>query len=217
MDLGGGAAIAIIVWLIFALSCVFLWVGLAARGLVRMVRGTGGTWASAMAQISVLAMLIGFLRLGVLGIAAGLFPPALLVAIPPVPDVAGMEITGAIAVYALPATAITLALTVSFGALRPFSIVVTGTMALVTTLWAGEAVSSRAVCTSAAAQNLTNVTRNSFLWSISNAGRDYQFNLHAMATRDGDQFAWSYSEMEWYLLPTTIWANVQSGATACDH
>lgn len=62
---------------------------------------------------------------------------------------------------------------------------------------------------------MTNVTRNSFLWSISNTGNEFLFGLHAMAQRGDDRFAWSYSTMDWYLLPDTIWPNVHSGSATC--
>lgn len=213
MNIAAGAVLVVLAWGLAGLICVSVWMGFTLRGLIRMTKGTGGPWASAMAQISVIAMLAGLLRFGpTWGIAAVLFPPGLLLF---VSDIAELAITRQIALYALPATFIALGLTLSVARLRPFAIILAGLILLVTTLVSGEVLSSRAMCALAAEQGLTNVTRNSFVWSIPNSGNEYQFNLHAMGQHGEDYVAWSYSEMDWYLLPDTIWNNVQSSAPAC--
>jgi hypothetical protein len=213
LGIAGGAMIAVLMWLIVGALCVSVWMGFTIRGLIRMTRGQGGPWASAMAQISVVAMLLGILRFGGLwSIGAFLFPPALLLILL---DAIDLAITPRIAVVALPVAALTLAITVVFRPLRPFAIAITCACLVVSTLVAGDVISSRAMCATAEAQGLTDVTRNSFVWSISNTGREYQFDVHAMAQRGDDRVAWSYSAMDWYTFPHTISVSVQSGEPAC--
>ncbi|MEX3016655.1 hypothetical protein [Gymnodinialimonas hymeniacidonis] len=214
MTAATGAVLFTLLWLVLALVCGGLWTGFAIRGLIRMTKGKGGPWASAMAQLSVVAMLVGLLRFGpTWGIGAVLFPPALLLFLP---GIAELSITPQIALYALPITAAVLALSLWHPITRLFSVMLTCATLVISTLVAGEAISARAMCQTAAGQNLTNVTRHPFWWSIHNTGYDFQFQLHGLATRGEDQFAWSYSEMDWYPLPDTIWPNITSGEPACE-
>ncbi len=48
----------------------------------------------------------------------------------------------------------------------------------------------------------------SFFASMRNAPRDLQFFLHAVAMKNCVPYAWSYSEMEFYELPTNAAVNV---------
>ncbi len=213
MPSAGGAFLFAILWIVLVLVCGGLWMFFAIRGLIRMANGTGGTWASAMAQLSVVAMLIGLLRFGpTWGIGIVLFPPVLLVF---VSDIAALSITGQIALYAVPLTAVVLALTLTRAPLRPFSITLTSATLLVATLIVGEVISANAMCRTATEQGLTNVTRNSFRWSVSNIGNDYEYFLHGLALRGEDRVAWSYAEMDWYDVPDIVWPDVTSGDPAC--
>lgn len=78
--MAGGVVVAILIWTLVAIALFVLaggWSYCAVRGIVRMVPGQGGAVSSA------LAMIAGILRFGsAWGMAALLFPPGLLIALP---------------------------------------------------------------------------------------------------------------------------------------
>lgn len=82
--------------------------------------------------------------------------------------------------------------------------------------WRAETVSAAAICATARSQQATSVRRNSILWSIRNAPAAFQFGLHGEAMIDGRRYGWSYGEMDWYLIPETVYANVSPPERPCD-
>jgi phosphate/sulfate permease len=52
------------------------------------------------------------------------------------------------------------------------------------------------------------IISNSFFRSLRETPKEYQFYLHAAALKDCKPYAWSYSEMEFYLLPDSVAPNV---------
>lgn len=188
-----------------------LWFFFAIRGL-RAVAGKG-LWTSALAQISALTFLVAALRSGLVnGLAYAAFPPLLAL---PLSKITTLAITPQIALIAAPASILTLIACLRIPRLSPLSITLCGLVLLGSSALAGNLIARQAICTAAAVQSLTNVTRNSFTWSIANTGNEFQFDLHAMASLGEDRFAWSYTEMDWFLLPDTVWPNVRSGPTTC--
>ncbi len=132
-----------------------------------------------------------------------------------------VAITAQVAAYALTATAVVLTLCLIAPRLRPFANFLPELTLIARPLIAGEVLSSRAMCVTAAEQGLTNVTRNIFLWSVNKSGYEYQFDIHAIASRGGDRFGWNFSDVDWYILPPktlspAVWDNVQSGRPACN-
>lgn len=151
---------------------------------------------------------------------SGLLSGAFAAAFPPVHAITLWQltffaITGRIALYALPLSAITAIFCLRIAALRPYTVIVSGLVLLASSIVIGEHLSRTAICASASEFGMDNVTRNSFLWSVANTGFEFQSEIHAMARRGEDYFGWSYSEMDWYALPDTVWINISSGAPAC--
>jgi len=100
--------------------------------------------------------------------------------------------------------------------LRPVGILVVALASTFSALAYGEPVSRAAMCDAAAREGLTNVTRHSLAWGATNTGREFQFEVHALAERSGAQFTWSYGRMRWFELPESIARNVTTGSLRCD-
>lgn len=87
---------------------------------------------------------------------------------------------------------------------------------LATFLVVGDVRSKSQMCATARALGVTQIKRNSLLWSISNAPREFQIELHAEIVRDDARLGWSYGEQDWYRVPDTIFARVAHDAvTIC--
>jgi len=54
--------------------------------------------------------------------------------------------------------------------------------------------------------------RHSFLWSLRNAPREFQFEVHALARVKGQSFIWSYREQKFVFINPTIWAETSPRA-----
>ena len=68
----------------------------------------------------------------------------------------------------------------------------------------------------AEALNAMDVVRSSLLWSFANVPADFQFGLHAQAIIECESFVWSYSEMDWYRIPSIVCAN-ESARNTCSY
>lgn len=129
------------------LALAGLWITFATKGLRALHSGTRGLWTSALAQISALTFLAATLRFGPLaGAAAGLTPPVLL---PALRDIPTLAITGKIALYALPAMAITVAICLRVPRLTPFTLLLSGLVLLGSSLLTGNLIAHQNICSSA--------------------------------------------------------------------
>jgi hypothetical protein len=86
-------------------------------------------------------------------------------------------------------------------------------VALFTGIVIGENVSKQPMRETAASMGIEVLARNSLWWSLRNAPREFQWELHAGGRLEDQFFGWSYSEMNWYPIPETARANV--GVSDC--
>jgi hypothetical protein len=71
------------------------------------------------------------------------------------------------------------------------------------------------MCHAASAQGIEGFKRNTFMWSLANAPREIQVELHAIAEQAGQRLAWSYSASDWYVIPAGTSANVDAPDYIC--
>ena len=88
--------------------------------------------------------------------------------------------------------------------------------ALLAGIVAGERISRQAMCSAAEAIGIVEFRRNTLLWSLMNTPRDFQFEIHARAEKDGRRLGWSYREMDWYEIPAEAWAEVDAPVFDCE-
>ena len=102
-----------------------------------------------------------------------------------------------------------------FKKLRVFAVVIVTLSSLVGAVFGGDYVSKNAMCVSVKRQGLDSFGRHSFLFSLANAPRDFQNNLHAGLKVDNKRFGWSYKEMDWYLIPANVWGDIPKTTYQC--
>lgn len=79
----------------------------------------------------------------------------------------------------------------------------------------GERVSQREMCRAAAAAGISEFRRNTLLWSLRNAPREFQVAVHALADSGGQRRGWSYHRMGWYDIPATATVEVDARLFDC--
>lgn len=98
---------------------------------------------------------------------------------------------------------------------RPWSLAVGGLVALFSAVGTGENASKMMMCSAIDDAEITQIYRNTFLWSLRNTPREFQFEVHAIAELNGQQVAWSYRELNWYAVNDDTWANVDAPLYQC--
>lgn len=105
--------------------------------------------------------------------------------------------------------ALSFLLSLPLRATRAIALLLAVAVATSSALIVGETLSQSAMCETARANGLSDIRRNSLLWSLANTPRDFQIEVHAVARHQSDRYAWSYSEMDWYLVPENTIARVE--------
>lgn len=202
-----GVAFGVTVWLV--LSACWLWMcrGVAGEGLRRL-------FGALAIQISAVVFVFGLITgQGVSAVLFALAPPFALVLFQTF-----QWFHLLVEQIALPAGVAGLLVLVAFLAvprLRVWSVAPSFLAMLATAIVVGEGVSQRAMCAKAEALGITEFKRNSLLWSLFNAPREFQFEVHAKAEMAGRRLAWSYREMDWYDVPANALADVFAPAFDC--
>jgi len=189
-----------LILLSLALLClgIFGWLWLCAGFRAGGWRGVLGHLAL---QLSAVALVYGFVRgQPINGVFLASFPPLALV------NLAGFAnfsaFLGAVAWGVLPYAAVVLAVCLIWRPLRVWALGVTLASSLVAAIFVGDSLSQAAMCRTAAVHGVTSFQRNSFLISLAETPREFQFTLHA-ALPD-QRLGWSYSAMEWYPIPASV-------------
>ncbi len=100
-------------------------------------------------------------------------------------------------------------------ALRRYAPVLAFLVATVATVFFAEIKSRELMCDRAQVLGLDGFKRNSFFWSLGNAPREFQFQVHGYGEKGGMRFAWSYSELDWYPLNDETGASVHKDPFIC--
>ncbi len=191
-----------------ALTClgIFGWLWLCAGFRVEGWRGIAGRLAL---QVSGLFLVYGLLRgrtsfaifttifppLGALDVLqAGRYRPFLT------------ELAADVAPYVIGAAVLCLI----WRPLRPWALGISGTTALLASLFVGDQISQTAMCTSAAKRGFDHFERTSFATSLAFAPVPPQPYLHAKAQSGGQTLIWSYATQDWSVLPPDIAPNVRA-------
>lgn len=204
-------------FIVLIVLLILLGLAILRAYLIRRFWNKGGlkqAWARAAAQLSV-AMLVVFLLI---------HPGFALVsaAFPIIPVVWRLEwLTRYEAFFAqiwmgpAVAFAISVAALVLIPKLRRYSLFV---ILVTTSLGLGlmaERKSRQLMCERALAAGIDELQRNSIFWSLANAPRDLQFELHGLAMIDGQRHGWSYRDLSWYPLEERVFGEVISPPQSC--
>lgn len=196
--------------LLYAVLGILIFLSLGRCWLI--YRGFGGRWpgkstAVVLLQLSALLLPAALLvRDGSLLLLLGLPEVAFLWLGSRVFEVSGFA--SGVLICALPVTAFAIVAGALVG-LRLSLVTVALVSLMAAAIGAGELRSRAAMCQEALALGVTGIKRNSRLWSLANAPREFQFELHAELWRDGQRYGWSYGEMAWYLIPDNVWGQVR--------
>ncbi|MFY0618920.1 hypothetical protein [Shimia sp.] len=196
---------------VLALSAIFwvwLCLGIRKRGLRRSL-------AIGAIQISIVTALYALIR--------GAYGEAFLNLFGPLPAAYFMianasKFTHFVSHFAIAGLAcfiVSSLLSILVKATRPWFFGIATIVALLGMIVAAESVSKTAMCEAATQAQLGDFQRNTFYWSLANAPREFQFQIHALAIVDDKAFGWSYRKLDWYEIPHAAQINVWvSGETA---
>ncbi|MEM7721977.1 MAG: hypothetical protein AAF376_06355 [Pseudomonadota bacterium] len=202
----------LIAWGVGGLAFAVVWAIFALRPFFRSHPSGAGFWTFGLIQVSLVASLLISTRGDEFGAFVGLLvPPVALFVLADLPSAFMARAWP----FALIGAGLAMLLVIMVRRLRPMGILLIafGAAAGFTSL--GDRLSQTAMCTAAQTEGLRDVARNTLGWSVMNTGREFQFETHALASRDDDFYAWSYGEMAWYRLPDTIAGNVDTGSRRC--
>jgi hypothetical protein len=185
----------------------FGWLWLCAGLRREGARGVAGRLA---VQVSGLCLIYGLMRGQPMnGLFIAMFPP--LAVIPVVQLVQFGEFAGQVLRSAAPYAGAVLVIFLAVRRLRVWAVGAAGVALLLAGVILGDGISRAAMCEAAAAQGFASFQRNGLMWSLANAPREFQFDLHAKAEAGGQVLGWSYSAMGWYAVPDRAVRNVGSG------
>lgn len=191
---------------LIGLSCLWLWLILCIRkqGWLRIV-------GAIALQLSFVAFVFG-LMVGEGAYLNALFPPLFF------PQFLQVWFGDNAFVSALrPAAAIaggvTLAVCLIISRIRIWCVAPSLLVALFTGIVIGESMTKQAMRETAASRGIEVLARKSLWWSLRNAPREYQWELHAEGKLQDQLLGWSYREMNWYPIPDAARANV--GVSDC--
>ena len=160
-------------------------------------------------QLSAICLLYGLLRgQPMVGVFTALFPPLGVVEVMRAGHYLAFlsDLATGVAPYALAM----LVLCLAWRPLRRWSLVLTSAVAMLAALFVGDQISQAAMCATAAKRGFDHFDRTSFANSLTFARGPNQFNIHAKAQSGGQTLSWTYSAMDWNLLPTTVAQNVRA-------
>lgn len=197
----------VIIVLFFIISCLF-WIWLLIG-----VRKTG--FRKFVGQVAIQLSVLCFLYFGILrgdpsgAISAALSPPFALASF------RRFDIFWELIEQILPYTSVVFLLTflgcILLKKLRVWSVGLALGISLISTVFIAENISKETMCQTALALGVTQIQRNTFFWSLRNAPREFQFEVHAIAKKDEIQMGWSYRNMNWYEIPRKANADVNGG------
>lgn len=197
----------IILFALFLLALLLLSAGWVWLVLGWKQPGRRGRLGSLALQITVVVTCFALLRSSLLGTIVGvLLTPVALMNLEWIADFRAFA--PKIALLSLPVAVLAFALCLSLPRLRAWSIAIPLVSWMIAALPAGEYVSRQAMCDTADALGFSSVLRNSFYWSLRNAPREYQFELHATLQDGSRNLGWSYREMDWYDIPERALLNI---------
>lgn len=196
-----------------ALTClgIFGWLWLAGGVLRPGWRGILGALAL---QLSALCLVYGMIRGQPLnGLFLAMFPPlAVTEAVRAAPFLPFLtDVARSTAPYAGAVLLVSLAVP----RLRRWALGLTLTSALIAAGVVGDRVSLNAMCQAAATRGITSFARNSFFWSLANAPREWQWEIHARAEVNGTPLGWSYRSLGWYAIPARASDEVTGAVVTC--
>lgn len=195
-------------YLLLSAGCIWLCVGLSKSGLRR-------TLALVTFQITLVVFCYNLLRTDLLN--------SFLFSIFPLPSLfsifqsANLFSSFILSVAMWPLLFGTLAIFVSllFQKSRPWSGTVGVLVVLSALVLAGESRSKELMCATAKDLGTDKLFRNSLLWSLQNAPEEFQFEVHAITKVNGQRWAWSYRELNWYPLNSKTNAKVVNPEFRC--
>lgn len=165
-------------------------------------------------QIAAIAVLCGLLRGGmVVGFPLALFP--FLVLLDFKRFALFFNIVGGDLVYVLLLTLLAFVFFFAFKKTRIWSFGAACGALLFSTIVAAELNSRRQICMAAEPYGVTDVHRNNILWSIRNAGEEFQWGFHAAIDVENKSLAWSYQAMDWYEVPAKVGATKPRHTLMC--
>lgn len=194
-------SVALIVLSLLALClATFGWLWLCAGFRRGGLRGALGLVA---VQVSGLCLAYGVVRgQPMVGLYTALFP--VLIG-PEIARLAAFQpLLSEIAIKAAPYAAVVGLVCLVVRPLRAWSAALALCTALLAAVILGDQVSSDAMCKAAAGQGFTTFQRHGFGWSLANAPREFQTELHGIATVDGQRLGWSYRAMDWYAIAPEV-------------
>ncbi len=78
-------------------------------------------------------------------------------------------------------------------------------LTLLVTISVAEDTSKILMCQAAVDRGVSEISRHSFYWSLRNAPKDYQFDLHAYVVHNGKRLGWSYRDLNWYEISEEVY------------
>jgi hypothetical protein len=190
---------------------VFAWLWLCAGIGSDGWRGAAG---KAALQLSALGLAYGLVRGQLLsGIFYAAFPP--LTALPLSLMRPFAAFLTPLALASAPYAAAILLLALMWRPTRAWAPGLAGLVLLLAAVVLGEGASQTAMCDAARIHGFTRFQRNAFDWSLFNTPQEWQFEIHALASKDGQNFGFSYRTLDWYLIPPETNAEVIGPAFTC--
>ena len=186
---------------------VFGWLWLCAGFRLGGWRGVAGTLAL---QVSGICLVYGLLRgRPMFGVFTAMFPPLAVVEV----AAAGRYsiFLRALMWGVAPYAGVVLVLCLAHRPLRRWSLGITLLSALIAAEYVGDQISQTAMCTTAARRGFYRFDRTSFATSLTLAPQPLNFDIHAKAGVGGQTLSWTYSAMDWGVLPPAIAQNVHAG------
>ena len=83
---------------------------------------------------------------------------------------------------------------------------------MVVALFVGDQISRTAMCATAAKRGFDHFDRTAFASSLTFAPQPLDFDIHAKAQVGSQTLGWTYSTMDWAVMPPTVAQNVAAGA-----
>ncbi len=198
---------ALAIYVVLATVWIWLISGFSTAGY----RGMLGRVAL---QASIVVFCFYFLRNRALdAFVTAFFPPLALIHLQWLIQMADFILQ--ILLFAVPFAVGVFLLCVSIRVLRPWSFGVALLVLLGVSVPVGERISRHAMCEAAAEVGISQIKRNTFLWSLMNTPREFQFEIHAVIEVGERTLGWSYREMTWYDIPVTVWGEVHGDVYNC--
>ena len=200
--MAGALLVILIAWLAVSAGWLWLCAGIYKTGARRIV-------GAIALQLSLVTLSFGFLTgAGFWAFVIALVPPVMIFSLWEIAKFHAflslfLAPTAAVSVFAL-------AVCLAVPRLRIWSVGATLIAFLVAGVIFGERASQRAMSSAAEAAGIRDFKRHTLIWSLANAPRKFQGDIHAEAKLGGRWLGWSYRELGWYEIPSDVWGNVDA-------